>query len=82
VEYKSPNLPNYIPETIYERRAARFTLHRPWTEQFKGQLLERKDVREYVITEPIKEWTIFAGDRVQVLAGRDAGKVGIVSRVC
>jgi len=34
-----------------------------------------------VFLEPIKEWSIFKGDRVEILVGPDKGKQGIVGQV-
>jgi len=78
VDYKTPNMIQYLP---YEkkRRVFRFTTNRPWTEAFKRQ--NQGNLRPHVFTEPIKDWSVFRGDRVEVLIGRDAGKHGLVSQV-
>lgn len=31
--------------------------------------------------EPIKEWSVFRGDRVEILVGKDKGKQGIVKQI-
>lgn len=69
----------YLPHEK-KRRVFRFTTNRPWTESFKRQNL--RNMRPIVFIEPIKDWNIFRGDRVEVLVGRDAGKHGLVSQVC
>ncbi|ESN99519.1 hypothetical protein HELRODRAFT_84263 [Helobdella robusta] len=51
--------------------------HRPWTSEFK-QFNQQKP-RKYVPVEPIKEWSIFKGDRVQILVGPDKGKHGLIN---
>ena len=80
VDYKAPDLIQYLP---YEKKKPanffRFTTNRPWTQEFKRQNESR---REEVFVEPITEWSIFLGDRVEVLVGRDKGKQGLVSQVC
>ncbi|KAK3584726.1 hypothetical protein CHS0354_036503 [Potamilus streckersoni] len=55
-----------------------FTEHPPWTTEAQnanGYILKQPKV----LVEPVKEWKIFIGDRVQVLVGKDKGKQGIVS---
>ncbi|GLG99386.1 Probable 39S ribosomal protein L24, mitochondrial [Gryllus bimaculatus] len=79
VYWKTPNAIQYLPRTV-QRKKFRFTTNRPWTYQFLQQN-ERGTHRKKVFVEPILEWSIFRGDRVQVLVGRDKGKQGIVSRV-
>lgn len=37
--------------------------------------------RKKVFLEPIKDWSFFRGDRVEVLVGRDKGKQGIVNQI-
>jgi len=79
VEYKAPDLIQYLP---YEKKRPanrfRFTTNRPWTEEFKRQ---NENIRDPVFVEPISEWIVFRGDRVELLVGRDKGKQGIVSQV-
>jgi large subunit ribosomal protein L24 len=78
VEYKTPNMIQYLPY-VKKRKNLRFTTNRPWTDAFKKQ--NQGSIRQPVFIEPIKDWSIFKGDRVEVLVGRDAGKHGIVSQV-
>ncbi|ODN00716.1 putative 39S ribosomal protein L24, mitochondrial [Orchesella cincta] len=80
VEWKTPNRINYLPRTVKKpAREFRFTTNRPWSDEFRRQNEGTK--REPVFIEPIKEWMIYRGDRVEVLVGRDRGKHGIVSQV-
>lgn len=37
--------------------------------------------RRKVFIEPIKEWSFFRGDRVEILVGPDKGKQGIINQV-
>lgn len=55
-------------------------MHRSWSAQFQQQ--NAPNVKTPTIfVEPIKEWSIFRGDRVQILRGKDCGKQGIVNYV-
>ncbi|XP_074651959.1 large ribosomal subunit protein uL24m-like [Tubulanus polymorphus] len=55
----------------------KFSEHRPWTEEAKRiNAAGKRWKRDYI--EPIKEWTILLGDRVEVLVGPDKGKQGFV----
>jgi len=54
--------------------------HRPWTQAFKqDNLPNERPKRLYV--EPIKDWAIFKGDRVEILVGKDKGKHGLVNSI-
>ncbi|XP_012062381.1 PREDICTED: probable 39S ribosomal protein L24, mitochondrial [Atta cephalotes] len=79
VYWKTPNKPNYLPRTI-ERKQFRFSIHRPWTHQFYRDNAPGK-VHKFVHVEPIKDWSFFRGDRVEVLVGKDKGKQGIVKEI-
>nr|CAG4644165.1 EOG090X0ADH [Lepidurus arcticus] len=80
VYYKSPRgLPQYLPKDI-KRRKYRFTINRPWSEEFKRQNNPGQQ-RKKVFIEPIKDWTIFKGDKVEILVGKDKGKLGLVNYV-
>jgi len=77
VEYKTPNQKQYLPRTR-EPRHYRITTNRPWTDEYKRQT---QQLRKPVVVQPVREWSFFRGDRVEVLVGRDKGKQGIVSQV-
>ncbi|KAL1396341.1 hypothetical protein pipiens_010579 [Culex pipiens pipiens] len=80
VYWKTPRgKPQYLPRTV-ERKKFRFTTNRPWTGQFRQQNMPGT-IRKKVFVEPVANWTFFKGDRVEVLAGKDKGKQGIVSQV-
>ncbi|XP_044735868.1 probable 39S ribosomal protein L24, mitochondrial [Chrysoperla carnea] len=69
----------YLSKTV-ERKNFRFTTNRPWTAQFRQQ--NQPGLRRpKVFVEPIKEWSFFRGDRVEVLIGRDKGKQGIIKQI-
>lgn len=38
-------------------------------------------IRKKIFIEPVKEWSFFRGDRVEVLVGRDKGKQGFVTQI-
>lgn len=79
VYYKTPNDPRYTKAEI-KRKKFRFTTNRPWTGAFRNQNMPGT-LRKKVFVEPIADWNIFKGDRVEVLVGRDKGKQGIVSSI-
>lgn len=53
-----------------------YGLHRPWTSA--GQMYRRHG---FVPIEPIKDWSFFRGDIVEILVGKDKGKLGKVKDV-
>ncbi|GFQ68891.1 probable 39S ribosomal protein L24, mitochondrial [Trichonephila clavata] len=55
-------------------------MHRPWTKEFYEANYPGKHVEKDVV-EPIKEWTIYRGDKVEILIGKDKGKQGVVNYV-
>jgi len=52
--------------------------HRPWTTGFKQDNLPNARPKK-IYVEPIKNWKIFKGDRVEILEGKDKGKHGLVN---
>ncbi|KAL0102056.1 hypothetical protein PUN28_018537 [Cardiocondyla obscurior] len=77
VYWKTPRgKPNYLPRTV-ERQRFHFSIHRPWTHSF---YFDNKpgSYKPVVHVEPIKDWSFFRGDRVEILVGKDKGKQGIV----
>jgi len=80
VYWKTPRgKPNYLPRTI-ERKRFHFSMHRPWTSQFH-QENEPGKLHPFIHVEPIKNWSFFRGDRVEILVGKDKGKQGIVKEI-
>ncbi|KYN41527.1 putative 39S ribosomal protein L24, mitochondrial [Trachymyrmex septentrionalis] len=79
VYWKTPNKPNYLPRTI-EKKRFRFSIHRPWTYAFQRDNEPRK-FPKFIHVEPIKDWSFFRGDRVEILVGKDKGKQGIVKEI-
>lgn len=80
VYWKTPRgVPQYLPRTVH-RKKFRFTTNRPWTAQFYQQN-HPNTFRNKVFVEPIKDWSFFRGDRVEVLVGKDKGKQGYISQL-
>ncbi|CAK1547834.1 unnamed protein product [Leptosia nina] len=80
VYWRTPKgYPQYTDAEV-SRKKFRFTTNRPWTGAFARQN-ERGTLRKKVFVEPIKEWSFFKGDRVEILVGKDKGKQGIVAQV-
>ncbi|XP_014476787.1 PREDICTED: probable 39S ribosomal protein L24, mitochondrial [Dinoponera quadriceps] len=79
-DWKTPRgKPNYLPRTIGRKRFY-FSIHRPWTSQFRRDNLYGHN-RKFIHVEPIKNWSFFRGDRVEILVGTDKGKQGIVKEI-
>ena len=64
-------------------KSFKFDENPPWTSQFKEQnrLGDRPNRKHEPLKQPIENQVIFKGDRVQILAGKDTGKQGIVSQL-
>nr|CAG4641904.1 EOG090X0ADH [Eurycercus lamellatus] len=71
------DLPQYLP-VVLEKKKFRYTMNQPWTEEFRRQ---NELKRKRVVVEPIKEWVFFKGDMVEILVGKDKGKLGIVNHM-
>ncbi|XP_026315949.1 probable 39S ribosomal protein L24, mitochondrial [Hyposmocoma kahamanoa] len=81
VYWKTPSgYPQFLKNAQVARKKFRFTTNRPWTGQFRLQN-DRGTHRKKVFIEPIKDWTFFKGDRVEIMVGKDKGKQGIISQV-
>ncbi|KAK3868439.1 hypothetical protein Pcinc_026166 [Petrolisthes cinctipes] len=79
VSWQTPKAKQYR-QVVVKRKKYRFTTHRPWTEQFQSQNPPGVQ-RAKVFVEPLLDWTFFKGDRVEVLAGLDKGKQGLVNYI-
>lgn len=77
--YRTPKGPQYLPRSDGKKRI-KFTKNRPWTFESKMENPLHKGTQK-IFVEPIKEWTIFSGDRVEILDGKDKNKQGIVNSV-
>lgn len=70
----------YKPNAVIERKKFYFSIHRPWTAQFRQENAPGRRVPK-VFVEPVKEWSWFRGDRVEILTGKDKGKQGIIKQI-
>lgn len=75
-----PGKPQYRQCKIVARKKLHFSIHRPWTTPFQTENFIRRS-RSYIPVEPIKNWSFFRGDRVELLVGHDKGKQGIVKDI-
>lgn len=78
VEWRTPKGPQYRPAVI-QRKKYYFGLSRPWQADFWKENMPGAPTK-HVYVEPIV-WTVFRGDRVEVLVGKDKGKQGIVNYI-
>ncbi|XP_063919307.1 large ribosomal subunit protein uL24m [Zophobas morio] len=80
VEWKNPKGIQYKANTVLKRRKFKMGMHRPWTAQFREDNSPGVS-HDKVWVEPIRKWSFFRGDRVEVLVGKDKGKQGIVKQI-
>ncbi|KAJ8965967.1 hypothetical protein NQ314_003815 [Rhamnusium bicolor] len=80
VYWRNPKGIQYKPNAVIQRKKYLFTLNRPWTAEFRQDNAPGKR-HPKVFVEPIKEWSFFRGDRVEILVGKDKGKQGIVKQI-
>uniref|UniRef100_A0A023FVP7 Large ribosomal subunit protein uL24m n=1 Tax=Amblyomma parvum TaxID=251391 RepID=A0A023FVP7_AMBPA len=78
VEWRTPKGPQYRPAVI-QRKKYYYGLARPWQAEFWKENVPGLPSR-HVYVEPIV-WTVFRGDRVEILVGKDKGKQGIVNYI-
>ncbi|CAK9804827.1 Probable 39S ribosomal protein L24, mitochondrial [Anthophora quadrimaculata] len=75
-----PGKPQFRVRKIQDRKKLYYSIHRPWTTTFQLEnFLHGR--RDYAPIEPIKNWSFFRGDRVEVLVGSDKGKQGSVKDI-
>ncbi|VVC33861.1 Hypothetical protein CINCED_3A016597 [Cinara cedri] len=80
VVWKTPqNNPRFLPRVVKKKKFI-FTEDRPWTLAFDSKN-SLSSIESKVFLEPIKDWSFFKGDRVEILVGPDKGKQGIVGQV-
>lgn len=80
VQWRNPKGIQYKPNAVIERKNFYFSTHRPWTLQFRQENAPGTR-RKKVWIEPLKEWSHFRGDRVEILVGKDKGKQGIIKEI-
>lgn len=69
VYWRNPKGIQYKPNAVMQRKKFNFSVHRPWSQQFLNDNQARTHSPK-VFVEPIKEWSFFRGDRVEVLVGK------------
>ncbi|XP_015177156.1 PREDICTED: probable 39S ribosomal protein L24, mitochondrial [Polistes dominula] len=79
VFWRTPRKVQYLKRT-HERKRYWFSIHKPWTNNFKLENC-KIEMPPAIPVEPIKDWSFFRGDRVEILVGRDKGKQGIVKEI-
>ncbi|XP_013788032.1 probable 39S ribosomal protein L24, mitochondrial [Limulus polyphemus] len=79
VGWRTPKGPQYLRKEI-KKKKFRYNMSRPWTEEFR-KANEPGTHRKKIFLEPVKEWSFFRGDRVEVMVGKDKGKQGIVNYI-
>ncbi|RWS31823.1 39S ribosomal protein L24-like protein [Leptotrombidium deliense] len=80
VSYETPALANYVYRKERWRYSPHYELHRPWTQEFQEQNAPGVQ-HPKIYVEPIRDFYIFRGDRVEILRGKDKGKQGTVNYV-
>nr|CAI5865236.1 unnamed protein product [Callosobruchus analis] len=80
VYWRNPKGIQYKPNAVMQRKKFYFGVHRPWTHQFRDENYPKK-CHKKIFIEPIKEWSHFRGDRVEILVGKDKGKQGIIKEI-
>ncbi|KAI5702616.1 hypothetical protein M8J76_003686 [Diaphorina citri] len=58
-----------------------FSTDRPWEVPFLARNRPWEKNKKKIPIEPIKDWSIFKGDRVEILVGKDKGKQGYVIQI-
>ncbi|XP_054716689.1 probable 39S ribosomal protein L24, mitochondrial [Uloborus diversus] len=79
IEFKTEKAPQFQDKVI-KREVFTYGMHRPWTKEFYEENYPGKRVRRDVV-EPIKDWLIYRGDKVEILKGKDKGKQGLVNYI-
>ncbi|XP_018019169.1 probable 39S ribosomal protein L24, mitochondrial isoform X2 [Hyalella azteca] len=81
IEWQNPDHgPQYVKGKVIKRHRFYFGEHRPWTYEFFKDNAPGSYKAE-VLVEPIKDWSFFKGDLVEVLIGKDKGKQGLINYI-
>jgi ribosomal protein L24 len=80
VLWETPNLPQYRHRVYRWKREAYYDRYRPWEKEFQDMNAQWV-YQPKIWVEPIEKFYMFKGDRVEVLAGKDKGKQGIINYV-
>lgn len=80
IEWKPPKLPTFQQHPTRWRKEPYYDIHRPWSREFKD--LNAPNVKQpKIFVQPFRRFPVLRGDRVEILAGRDRGKQGIVEYI-
>lgn len=82
IDWKPPTPGPQYRQKIRKKDADTFHygMHRVWTDEFKKDNLPGHPKHEKYLVEPVI-WTMFRGDKVEILVGKDKGKQGIINYV-
>lgn len=80
LSHRAPRLPQYTQKIFRYKKNAYYDRWRPWEENFY-KLNQEGVSTQKIFVEPIRDFPMFRGDRVQVIKGPDLGKQGIVSYI-
>lgn len=76
-----PKGPQYTKVDQGKDKNFHFGTDRPWNFEFLQRNRVPEENKRLPIIEPIKDWSIFKGDRVEILVGKDKGKQGLVIQI-
>lgn len=62
IEFKTEKAPQFQDKVI-KRETFTYGMNRPWTREFYEENMPGKHIEKDLV-EPIKEWTIYRGDKV------------------
>lgn len=77
---RAPRLPQYTQKIFRYKLQGYYDQWRPWEEEFTRLNQDGAKVSK-IYVEPIRTWSYFRGDRVEVLKGKDKGKQGIINYI-
>lgn len=80
IEKRWPQLPQYTQKILRYKKEAYYDQWRPWEEEFERLNLPGVKMRK-IYVEPIRDWSFFRGDRVEVTRGPEKGKQGIINYI-
>lgn len=80
ISHRAPRLPQYRQKIFRYKLNGYYDQWRPWEDEF-ARLNRPGQATKQIFVEPIKHWSFFRGDRVEVMKGPDKGKQGIISYI-
>lgn len=64
IEFKTEKAPQF-QDRVIKRKVFTYGMHRPWIREFYEENYPGKYITEDLV-EPIKDWTIYRGDKVVI----------------